>query len=206
MVDLDRKKAPSMEAILSKLIDQLNSSVFVLLGILAVAAWALYHFGRWKEKFFTHDQRLDKVDSIHESVIELKTKVQLIYDNTNPRATLRSSSPISLTDIGNEIAAKIGTEAIFSRYLAALVGKANAKCPVGANAYDIQTISMDIAKKDLPGMANANEINLVKDEAFDRGLLAEDIWAIFGVYLRDHILRDRGIAVAEVDKHSLGKK
>ncbi len=197
-----------MELLLSKLIDQLNSSVFVLLGILFAVVFGVYYLGyylgKWKERFFTHDQRLDKMEAIHETVIKLDTKVQLIYDNTNPRATFRTSSPIALTDLGKEIASSINAEAIFKRFLAALAAKVDAKCPLMSNAYDIQAASMSIAKTDLPGMASAEEINLVKTEAFNRGIFVEDIWAIFGIYLRDHILEERSIAVAEVDKHKPG--
>ena len=42
----------------------------------------------------------------------------------------------------------------------------------------------------------------IKNEAFTKGLLAEDILGIFGVLLRDHILQQRGIPVADVDKHA----
>ena len=199
-----------MEVILSKLVDQLNSSVVVLLAILIIVAVGLYRFGyylgQWKERFSAHDRRLAKVDVIHETVIKLDTKVQLIYDNTNPRATFRTASPIALTDLGKEIASSIKAETLFQRYLPALVGKINAKCPAISNAYDIQVAAMAISKKDLPDMATAEEVNLVKTEAFNRGMPAEDIWAIFGVYLRDHILKERDIAVAEVDKHNPGEK
>jgi hypothetical protein len=190
-----------MEAIFSQLIAQLNSSVFVLLGILVIAALALYKLGRWQERFKTHDRRVDKIESIHEKVVILETKIQLIYDNTNPRKTLAAASPIALTAFGKEIANKIGAEKIFKRYLQKLLGKATTKCPLTANAYDIQVESMKIAKEDLRRMVTAEEINLIKNEAFERGILDEDIWAIFGIYLRDHILNARGISAADIDNH-----
>ncbi len=174
---------------------------FVLLAILVVAAITLYRLGAWKERFFNHDRRVEKIEAIHDTVIELKTKVQLIYDNTNPRAVTRAASPVALTDLGREIAVKIEAKEIFQRYLPVLLDKVNVVCPKSANAYDIQAAAMDIAKKKLPDMASAEEINLIKNEAFARGILAEDIWTIFGIYLRDHILEARGIAVADVDKH-----
>lgn len=202
-----------MEAILSKLIDQLNSSVFVLLVILFAAVAGMYYLGyylgKWRERFFTNDQRLDKIETkvelIHETVIKLDTKVQLIYDNTNPRAMFKTSSPIALTNLGKDVASSINAETILKRYLAALVEKVDIKCPLRSNAYDIQAACMDSAKNDLPAMATSDEINQVKNEAFNRGILTEDIWGIFGIYLRDHILKERGIAVAEVDKHNPGK-
>lgn len=33
------------------------------------------------------------------------------------------------------------------------------------------------------------------------GLLVDDIWTIFGVYLRDEILKKRNIPFIEIDRH-----
>ncbi|MDR2123408.1 MAG: hypothetical protein LBP38_00240 [Desulfovibrio sp.] len=59
---------------------------------------------------------------------------------------------------------------------------------------------MDIAKKDFPQFADAEIINTIKNEAFKHGILDEDIYSIFGVFLRDYILKTKGIAVSDVDK------
>ncbi|MDR2123407.1 MAG: hypothetical protein LBP38_00235 [Desulfovibrio sp.] len=96
-----------------KLITQLNSSVFILLAILVIAAMTLYNLGKWHEKFIAHDKHVDKIEAIHDKVVILQTKVQLIYDNTNPRKTVAASSPIGITSFGKDIAGAINAEKIF---------------------------------------------------------------------------------------------
>ena len=109
-----------MEAIFAKLIDQLNSSVFVLLGILAAAFWAVYRIAKLIEQFTHHKVKIDKVDSLSDRLIELKVKVDLIYQNTNPNRTVAAASPISLTASGHEIATKIKADEIMAKYLSQL--------------------------------------------------------------------------------------
>lgn len=90
----------------------------------------------------------------------------MIYQNTNPNKTIQVHSPISLTSLGKDIKNKINGAGIFAKYkrkLCDFVEKTNIK-----NAYDIQTESF-------------------KDEAFYRGMIVEDVIAIFGVLLEKSI-------------------
>jgi hypothetical protein len=179
---------------------------FILLGILAVAFLAVYHLGKWKGRSFAYDKRLDKIEAFYDSVIELQTKVQMIYDNTNPRKLAASSRPIALTELGRGVASTVNAATLFNKYSAALVGKVNARCPASATAHDMQVVAFDVGKKALPGMATADEINAVKNEAYKQGILDEDIWSIFGLYLRDHLLQSRGIPVINVAGHAPAAK
>lgn len=187
-----------MTDIFLKLIEQLNSSVFVLLGILVVIAWLLFRIGRLSEQFSHHKTKIEKVDVLSDKLIELKVKVDLIYQNTNPNKTVAAVSPISITDNGKQIANKINADHILRKYIDRLSALVEAASP--KTAYDVQTASMATAKEKMMGLLNADEINAIKAEAYARGLLVEDIMAIFGVLLRDNILQKKGWSVAEVDK------
>lgn len=189
-----------MDAVWTKIIDQLNSSVFVLLVILGVSYWAVIKVTRLVEQFSHHKTKLDKFEGLSDKLVELRTKVDLIYQNTNPNKLVAAQSPISITPTGKEIAAKLNADAIFKRHLLKLSGLVEECAP--KTAYDIQARSMAVAREKLMGLLNADEINTVKAEAFARGLLAEDIMSIFGVLLRDEILEQKGMPVADVDKHS----
>ena len=68
------------------------------------------------------------------------------------------------------------------------------------NAYDVQTASMSVAKTKMMALLNADEINAIKAAAYSKGLLVEDIMSIFGVLLRDVVLRKKNFPVADVDK------
>jgi hypothetical protein len=190
-----------MQAVLSELISHLNSSVFILLGILAVVGLTIYKLGRWQEKFINHDRRVDKIESINDNVIKLSTIVGLIYQNTQPKKVVAAASPMNLTSLGEKIALRIGADKIFEKHLQRLMKEINAQCQEDANAYDIQAAAMSIAREGFPRMLSAKDINLIKQEAFHEGILFEDILAVFGIYLRDHALDSRGIPVLDVDKH-----
>jgi hypothetical protein len=183
-----------------KLGEHLNSSVFVLLAVLLVVMFLVYRAGCLSMLFSQHKEKLDRFESLNDKMVEVKTKVDLIYQHTNPRPLVASASPIAITPHGLEISKSVGADAIFARYADRLCAMVEKSSP--ANAYDIQVTSMDVARDHLMDMLDANEVNTIKNEAFLKGLLVEDILGIFGVLLRDRILADKGIPVAEVDKHA----
>ncbi len=78
-----------MQEVFIKLIEQLNSGVFVLLGILVLAFYAVYKIGGWKQLFSTHNNRLEKVEKMSERIISIQTKVDQIYQYFNPNTTVK---------------------------------------------------------------------------------------------------------------------
>ena len=189
-----------MDAIISRLIANINSSVFVLIVILVVAFYLVYMAGKFKEKFFHHEKKLNNIELYSEKIIELKTKVDLIYQNTNPNKLVAAHSPISLTTIGEEVSKKINAEKILRSHLKTVIHEVEKETP--RNAYDIQIVSMNVAKEKLLPLLNESELNAIKDEAFARGLLVEDVMSIFGVLLRNSVLHQKNIPIADVDKHA----
>lgn len=187
-----------MDTIFTKLLDQLNSSVFVLLGILAAAFWGVYRIARLIEQFTHHKLKIDKIDDLSADMIKLTVKVDLIYQNTNPNKLIAAQSPISITPVGVEISAKIDAGKILPKYVDQLTSMVEEACP--KNAYDVQTASMMVAKNKMMSLLNAEEINIIKQVAYAKGLLAEDIMGIFGVMLRDIVLKKKNMAVVDVDK------
>lgn len=189
-----------MTQIFLELIHQLNSSVFVLLTILVCIGWALYKIGGWTAIFKHQDDKINKLETLSEKIIELKTKVELIYDNTNPRKTVAAFSPISLTEIGKGIADKIKANTILEKHISKLASEVEAEKP--KNAYDIQMASMKVAKEKMITLLNEDELSAVKQEAYNRGIIVEDIMSVFGVLLRNHVLNQKGLPISDVDKHT----
>lgn len=189
-----------MQDIFLKLIEQLNSSVFVLIAILVLAFLATFKLGGWKQIFLHHDGRIQKVERIADTVIGIQTKVDLIYSLVNPNAPTRAASPIGLTPVGEDIVRKINAEDIFKAHAVKLISMVDGKNP--KNAYDIQQASFEVAKKEFINLLNEAQLKCVKEEAYKRGLLVEDVLGIFGVMLRNKILEDRKIPIADVDKHA----
>jgi len=181
-----------------KILEQLNSSVFVLIVILIITIWLVFKLGKLIEQFSQHKTKIEKIDFLSDKLVELTVKVDLIYQNTNPNKTVAAASPVSITPNGKAIADKINANQILQKYIGQLSILVEATSP--KTAYDVQTASMAIAKGKMITLLNADEINAIKAEAYARGLLIEDIMAIFGVLLRDNILQKKGWSVSEVDK------
>lgn len=187
-----------MDAIISKLLEELNSSVFILLGMFLVLCFAIHkvsmYLGIWKERFFTYDKRLDKFDSMHDTLVALKERVDVIYENTVKNKLYESHSPVSLTAFGKEIASKVNAYAILDRCYPVLDKHMLEKCPLGTSAYDIQKESSAIIEKTLPPLLLSSEINVMKQVAFENGFPMEDIWSVFSIIFRDHTLETRGLS------------
>ncbi|MCA6072382.1 MAG: hypothetical protein LE178_02400 [Endomicrobium sp.] len=221
--DSDHPALPYINEQAQKYMDelpQLNGSLFILIAIL----FLFFHFlfkisvmiGTWREKFKQQDMRIDKTENLSSTVIEIKTKIDktenlsstvieiktkidLIHQYTNPHKTLQSHSPVSLTPLGESIKNRIDGDAIFAKYesqLCKLIEKTNTK-----NTYDIQVESFKIVKENLLNMLDEKELIAIKDEAYNKGIIIDDVIAIFGVLLRNCILQKKGIPIADVDKH-----
>jgi hypothetical protein len=188
-----------VEIVFSKLIDQLNSSVFILLALIALSGWILYRGGRWTERFASHGEKLDGIAPLTEKVTRLEAKVDLIYQHVNPNRAVQAYSPISLTDVGRDISAKIKAPSILERCYPSL--KNHPEIISAKNAYDIQMACMRIARAEFEKCLNEDELVAVKLEAYNRGNLLEDVLAVFGVLLRNRVLEEKGIPVSEVDRH-----
>ena len=199
-VSKNNQMAPAMDVVLQKLIDQLNTSVFVLLVVLCAIGYVLVKVGEWKEKFSHHKDRIDTLENLSERVIVMSTKVDLIYGLVNPNSMVRARSPLSLTAMGEQTAAELNATHLLNKYYLRLKSLVEDERP--ENAYDIQCLAMQAAKDHLIKLMDANEINAIKNKAYNKGVLAEDILAIFGVLLRDKLLNERGFPVSDVDLHA----
>ncbi len=186
-----------MEKIFGTLIQYLNSSVFVLLGILILVGWFLFKFGGWVKESSLHKERIEKY---HDLIVSVSTKVDLIYKYVNPNSTIRSGSPMSLTSKGKEISKKIHGEEIFNRIKDNFI-KDFIEQSKGKSAFEIQQSAIEWAKNDLKKYIEKDELEIFHKEAYNEGLLPEDVYSILGLYLREEVLSALDIDTAEVDKH-----
>lgn len=189
-----------MDVVLQKLIDQLNTSVFVLLVVLCAMGYVLVKVGEWKEKFSHHKNRIDTLENLSERVVVMSTKVDLIYGLVNPNSMVRAHSPLSLTPMGEQTASELNATHLLDKYYPRL--KRLIEEESHENAYDIQCWAMQATKEHLIKLMDANEINAIKNKAYNKGVLVEDILAIFGVLLRDRLLNEFGFSVSDVDLHA----
>lgn len=188
----------NMKEVFLALISELNSSVFILLLILVAVGITIYKIGKWSAQFGQFDEKVKEVGNNKDRLIRVEAKVDLIYQNTLRTPLLQAHSPISLTKIGNDVASSIDAAQILNKYYSDLKKMVEGETP--KTAYDIQEVSMKVARESMETLLNETELVKVKDEAFKRGLLVEDIMSVFGILLRNKILEDKKIPIAEVDR------
>ena len=197
-----------MNQLFAQLISQLNSSVFVLIAILVfffiavpIASWKMSAFiAKWQERHREHERSLDKIEKKIDIIPKLEAKIELIYSNTLRQPLTQSNSPITLTDAGKEVAKIIKAATLVDKYKYLFVD-ALGKNYQRLNAYDIQQKIFDFSSGAFDKNLTDKEINTIKDEAYNRGLLDDDIFRVIAILVRDEILSDLGMNKVELDKH-----
>jgi hypothetical protein len=187
--------------LLLKIVNELNSSVFVLIAILVVALWGMFKLGMIINHYNHFSKKQDKfdhsLDTIKDSLSLIKAKVDIIYNKyTN---TIKAHSPVSLTTQGEEISNAIRLDDLIIKYwekISAQIKKNNPN-----NPYDIQIMSMNIANNIFENIFNDQEKVSIKKYAFETGRNLLEIYPIIGVLVRDKYLKEIGASLKEIDKH-----
>lgn len=191
----------TMESIFLALIQQLNGAVFTLIAILIVVFWLLYKSGGWVKSYKDFENKSEnfdkKIDSIKESIFKIQATTDLLYQEH--LSTVKSQSPISLTEIGKEIAVAIKAEEKVNDHWDSIKREVDKHKP--DNPYDIQTVSMDIARNCFEKIFNEQERDQIKTHAFKIGINLLEIYPIIGVIIRDRVFKEENILPEEVDKH-----
>lgn len=190
-----------MEAIFLALIQQLNAAVFTLIAILVVAFWLVYKSGGWVKSYKNFEEKSEKfdikIDLIKESIFKVQATTDLLYQSH--LSTVKAHSPVSLTEKGREISTAISAEIKINNHWEIIKKEVEDKKPT--NPYDIQVVSMDIARNCFEKIFTSEEQNQIKTYAYGIGLNLLEIYPILGVIIRDRIFKEKNIPVAEVDKH-----
>lgn len=191
-----------MDAILSKLLEQLNSSVFTLLFILGGAFWATYkisgiitHFQILREKNTENDVN---ICGIKDTLASMKATLDLLYHAH--LATVQTKSPLSLSDIGSVIAKDLDIVQKVGTHWNEIVVKIEEKNP--SNPYDVQIVAMEGAEQYFSTIFSKEEQEGVKLYAYQHGNNLREITPIIGIIIRDKYLKEKGIATEEIDRHA----
>lgn len=184
------------------LIKTLNSSVFTLILILVVVFWLLYKSGGWVKSYKDFENKSEKfdtkIDLIKDSLSSIKATTDLLYQAH--LSTVKTHSPISLSEKGSEISKAINAELKVNNHWEIIKQEVETKNPV--NPYDIQTVSMDIARNCFEKIFTEQEQNEIKTYAFSIGLNLLEIYPILGIIIRDRFFREKDIKAEEVDKYN----
>ncbi len=187
--------------LLLQLIEQLNSAVFVLMLLLIISflvVWKLSdvvsQFRFQKEKNKKID---DNLDSIKDNMASVKATTDLLYQNH--LQTVKSHSPMSLTEKGQQIADQLNLPVKVQNHWQDIKSAIDKLGP--SNPYDIQVIALDSARSCFDQTFTAEERDEIKLHAYKIGMNLLEIYPIIGILIRDKYLQEKGIDIGDIDKH-----
>ncbi len=183
-----------MDIILSTLIQQLNSSVFVLIAILVVVGWLLYKSGGWVQIIKDFTENKDKIDAkigdIQSNISEIKATTGLLYQAH--LSTVKAHSPLSLTVKGKRIAKDLKLRQKIKTHWRDLKKKIRDLTPSN-NPYDIQGVCMGMPIECFEKYLTDKEQNEVKTYAYGHGINLLEIYPILGILMRDKYFKEEEI-------------
>jgi hypothetical protein len=177
--------------IIMKLIERLNSSVFVLLLVLFAIFWTIHKVSTMMAEHGSVCKRQDKFDeniyTIKNILSKINARVDLIYEDKRSKI-IKSQSPASLTKIGEEIAENTKIREIIENNW----GKIRLIFDQIKfdNQYDIQVAAIENEQKIFQTFDKKDQ-TLIKEYAFENGLNLFEIYAVISLIVRDKILAER---------------
>ena len=130
---------------------------------------------------------------LSEDIASIKDSMDIVRDYFTTRHLTIRSGPVALADKGLEIKAAIDAKSIFASIYPQLKILLVARGPL--TPYDIQAVALDVAKQNFISLLSAEELGKLKQAAYKQGLMIESLYIIFGIMLRDTILKERKIQI-----------
>jgi len=177
--------------------------VSIIASVITTIASVSFYWGKKVEQIDnlkeSNKELKGKVEELNNTVIELKTKVNICLPLSPANPLAKTKSPISLTEEGNNARKTIRADEIFEnhkKHLYAQLDKSKLN-----NAYDIQVETFKVIDENLFKSLNEQEMILLKNEAYKAGQPLEFFLIIFQIILRDCVLKEKGMLISDVDKH-----
>lgn len=146
-----------------------------------------------------------RVTSVEKNINEIKGEIQYIKSTLNAlmnmqqNATLpvmQSHSPLSLTDLGKQLAAGFNADAIVNRNFTTIKAKIDSEV-VAKTPYDVQTYCLEKIPVFPENYLDAEALNALKDFAFNNGRTLFECLKIVGLKARDAYFASTGIEPAQ---------
>ncbi len=132
-----------------------------------------------------------KVEGIDMSLTEFKndTKTEMselrnLFASFVQTPVTRAQSPISLTEVGEDLAKYINADNLVNKYHDSVT------IPDNVSAYEIQEICFNFTKNELFELLDPVEKSVVRKIAYDKGRTIQELMEIVGVKLRDYFLQE----------------
>ncbi len=191
--------------VFTRLIEELNSSVFILLVLLFATFWGIYKISCLLEKWRFKESELMKLrDDWNSSIPFIKERVDLLFQRGFPNSAIKTSSPVKLTETGTSIADAINAEGILDKQEATLEKLVNERSP--NNAYDLQQGCLRVVEDNIQRLLTIEESEIAKSKSLEYGIPLDNALAIIAVLLRDRLMKKRGWLHSDIDKHGIINK
>lgn len=154
---------------------------------------------KFESKFTQLDTKFDaKFNSINDNLSAIKAFIELQKDKANPMG--QRQSPIKLTEIGKQINKEISADSIVDKYWDFISEEVNKKLKDTCNPYDIQVSSFEVGDK-YQSFISKEELDLIKINAYNHGYDLTMYELLFGIIIRDRILKEKNISTEEIDQY-----
>ena len=100
-----------------------------------------------------------------------------------------SSSPMTLTKSGKEIARRLNAKELADKYVSDI------QIPDDASKLQIQEACLTFAHLNLMDVIDKNELEVIEGEIYEAGGSKWDIMIVYGVLFRDAVFKSRGIEI-----------
>ena len=143
------------------------------------------------------------IDDIRKDLSYLRGTIDIVKAGLNPLT--QSHSPVSITELGNQISLELGVEEIISRNWDKIYKNLEDNIHSN-NAYDIQEYCMETAAVDTEKFLSDKDLSKLKNYAFKKGNNIQYYTGIFAVIIRDKYLQLKGIDISEIDENDPKKQ
>lgn len=161
--------------------------ILVIAALLALVLTAI-----WKARGWTKDVDwkitglIEGQTNLKDMLSEVKSAVADLRNNLDSKPAIKSTSPLSLTEYGEELSKGIDADSLASLYVDKLEPKVT-----GKNAYEIQQYCFKYAEtlllEDLQKL-NKEKYDAITNFAFDAGISTDKLMRVVGIMLRDKLL------------------
>jgi len=190
------------DAIKTSIESPVGSFSFVF-GLMVFLGWVIHYTTKFATKInIKHDSfnlRMDKtesyLDEIRKDVSFLKGQFDAVIGIRD--TTVKKKSPISLTDIGSEIAKSNNLSTMIEGNWNKI--KETLKNAKTKNPYDLQQFCMEKTFVEPENFFSDKDIDRLKIIAYNSGMPLLSITRIVGVIIRDKYFSENGIELTEVD-------
>ncbi len=147
-----------------------------------------------KEKIKNLEKAMEEVKKGLQEARDKAIKCEAIIDKQGPLT--QTKSPVSLTDRGQRFLEESGGKKLVDDNFSSLRADVETHSP--KTAYDVQEFARTSVK-----ILESKDLTGVKDFLFKEGAKLEEFFTVVAIYLRDRILKEKNMDVADVDKQTV---